>query len=117
VAACFSAEPDGTPVLPFNPRTGAILPEVWQRWMDWDPVRMADKYADALRSLHWIWIDGGTRDEYFLELGGGAVRPELLRLGVDEAKIHFELIEGAGHGGIDYRYPLSLAWLAQRLAR
>jgi hypothetical protein len=28
----------------------------------------------------------------------------------------FELFE-AGHGGIDYRYPLALAWLAERLAR
>ena len=29
--------------------------------------------------------------------------------------IHFELFE-AGHMGIDYRYPLSLAWLCQRIA-
>ena len=50
-AACFSARPDGTPELPFDPRTGALRPEVWQRWLDWDPVRMVDRYADALRSL------------------------------------------------------------------
>ena len=29
--------------------------------------------------------------------------------------IHFELFEGT-HMGIDYRYPLSLAWLATRIA-
>jgi hypothetical protein len=29
--------------------------------------------------------------------------------------IHFELFE-ATHMGIDYRYPLSLAWLADRIA-
>ena len=29
--------------------------------------------------------------------------------------IHFELFE-ATHMGIDYRYPLSLAWLCQRIA-
>jgi hypothetical protein len=28
--------------------------------------------------------------------------------------VHFELFE-AGHGGIDYRYPVSLAWLCHRL--
>jgi len=29
--------------------------------------------------------------------------------------IRFELIK-AGHMGIDYRYPLSLAWLCQRIS-
>jgi hypothetical protein len=29
--------------------------------------------------------------------------------------IHFELFD-ATHSGIDYRYPLSLAWLCQRIA-
>jgi hypothetical protein len=29
--------------------------------------------------------------------------------------IQFELFEGT-HMGIDYRYPMSLAWLAQRIA-
>ena len=115
-AACFSAGPDGTPELPFDPRTGAIRPEVWQRWLDWDPVRMVDRYADALRSLDAIWIDAGTKDEHFLDLGADAFRAELSRIGVDDAKVHFELFD-AGHGNIGYRYPLALAWLAGRLAR
>ncbi len=115
-AACFSARPDGTPELPFDPRTGAVRPDVWQRWLDWDPVRMVDRYADALRSLDAIWIDAGTKDEYFLDLGAEAFRDGLNRIGVDDAKVHFELFE-AGHGGIDYRYPLATEWLAQRLAR
>ena len=115
-AACFSARPDGTPELPFDPRTGAVRLDVWQRWLDWDPVRMVDRYADALRSLDLIWIDAGTKDEYFLDLGAEAFRAGLTRIGVDDSKVHFELFE-AGHGGIDYRYPLALEWLAQRLAR
>ena len=41
VAACFSARDDGTVDLPFDPRTGVVRPEAWQRWLDWDPVRMA----------------------------------------------------------------------------
>ncbi|MGH4000927.1 MAG: alpha/beta hydrolase, partial [Pseudonocardiaceae bacterium] len=39
VTACFSAREDGTPELPFNPHTGVLRPEIWQRWLDWDPVR------------------------------------------------------------------------------
>src|SRR5262252_10055929 len=50
VSACFSARPDGSVELPFDPRTGVLRDEVWQRWLDWDPVRMAPEHADALRS-------------------------------------------------------------------
>src|SRR6266705_3001833 len=65
VTACFSAAPDGTPELPFESRTGQLRPDVWQRWLDWDPVRMVDRYAGALRSLRAVWLDAGTRDEWF----------------------------------------------------
>jgi hypothetical protein len=115
-SACFSADPDGTPQLPFDARTGELIPERWQRWLDRDPVRMVDTYADALRSLRAVWIDAGTRDEYFLDLGAEAFRNGLERVGVPADRIAFELFD-AGHGAIDYRYPLSLAWLAHRLAR
>jgi S-formylglutathione hydrolase FrmB len=114
--ACFSAGEDGTPELPFDPRTGALRPEVWQRWLDWDPVRMVDRYADAVRSLRAIWIDAGTRDEWFLDLGAEAFRAELARIGIPDDRVNFELFD-ASHGGIDYRYPLALSWLAHRLAR
>ena len=115
VAACFSAEPDGTVTLPFDPRTGVLRPPVWQRWLDWDPVRMVPRYAAGLRSLRAIWIDAGTRDEWFLDVGAEAFRAALREAGVPDEVIHFELFE-AGHMAIDYRYPLSLAWLCQRIA-
>ena len=117
-AACFSADADGTPQLPFDTLTGRVREDVWQRWLDWDPVRMAERYADALRGLRAIWIDAGTKDEWFLDLGAEAFRAELIRLGIPDGdeRLHFELFD-AGHGAIDYRYPLALAWLAQRLAR
>ncbi len=115
VAACFSAHEDGTVDLPFDQRTGALRPEVWERWLDWDPVRMAPRYAGALRSLRAIWIDAGTRDEHYLDLGAEAFRQALREVGVTDEVVRFELFD-ATHAGIDYRYPLSLAWLCQRIA-
>jgi S-formylglutathione hydrolase FrmB len=115
-SAAFSPDPDGTPRLPFDPRTGQILQDVWQRWLAWDPVRMVDRYADELRSLRAVWIDAGTRDEWYLDLGAEAFRAGLDRIGVPADRIAFELFP-AGHGGIDYRYPQAVAWLADRLAR
>lgn len=115
VTACFSARDDGTPELPFDPVTGVLRVEVWQRWLDLDPVRMVPRYADALRSQRAIWIDAGTKDEWYLDLGAQAFRRALADVGVADDVIHFELFD-AGHGGIDYRYPLSLAWLCQRIS-
>jgi S-formylglutathione hydrolase FrmB len=116
VSACFSPGEDGKPELPFDPATGVLRPETWQRWLDWDPVRMVPDHAEAVRSLRAVWIDAGTRDEYHLDVGAQAFRDQLAKAGVPDERVHFELFE-AGHAAIDYRYPLSLAWLAERLAR
>jgi hypothetical protein len=114
VSACFSADDDGTPVLPFDARSARLLPDVWQRWLAWDPVRMVEPYREALRSVESFWIDAGTRDEYSLDLGAEAFRAELQRIGVPDDRIAFELFD-ATHGGVDYRYPLALTWLSHRL--
>ena len=115
VSACFSAREDGGVELPFVPETGVLRPEVWQRWLDWDPVRMVPRYAAALRGLRGIWLDAGTRDQWFLDLGAQAVRAALSEAGVPDDVVRFELFD-ATHMGIDYRYPLSLAWLAERIS-
>ena len=115
VAACFSAREDGSVELPFDPHTGVLRPEVWQRWLDWDPVRMVPRYASALQSLRAIWIDAGNRDDFYLDLGAAAFRAALHDIGVGSDVVRFELFDGT-HSGIDYRYPLSLAWLCQRIA-
>ncbi|GAA4710312.1 alpha/beta hydrolase [Phytohabitans rumicis] len=115
-AACFSAGDNGVPELPFDPHTGQLRPDAWGRWLAWDPVRMIDRYADALRSQRAIWIDAGTRDEWFLDLGAEAFRAGLARIGVPDERIHFEHFD-AGHGAIDYRYPVALSWLSHHLSR
>ncbi|ADD45354.1 alpha/beta hydrolase [Stackebrandtia nassauensis] len=114
VSACFSPDPDGKPLLPFDPVTGALVEDVWRRWLEWDPVRMARGYAEALRSQKGIWIDAGTRDEWFLDLGATAFRRVLGDIGVADDVVEFELFD-AGHVGIEYRHPLALSWLARRL--
>ena len=64
--------------------------------------------------LRGIWIDAGTRDDFNLDVGASAFRAALLDAGVEEDLIRFELFD-ATHSGIDYRYPLSLAWLCERI--
>ncbi|MFC4114944.1 alpha/beta hydrolase [Nonomuraea zeae] len=114
-AAAYSADDDGKVHMPFDD-TGAVVPEVWRRWLARDPVVMAGepRYAEALRSMRAIWVDAGNRDEYFLDAGAVAFRRALEAAGVPDERVYFELFD-AGHGGIEYRYPLALAWLAHRL--
>lgn len=113
MAAAYSTDEDGTVRLPFEVSSGRMIPEVWERWLAWDPVRMVAGHADALRSLRAIYIDAGTRDEYFLDLGAVAFRDALAAIGVTD--VHFETFN-AGHMGIEYRYPIALRYLAERMA-
>ncbi len=113
MAAAYSADEDGAVQLPFDPSTGRMIPEVWERWLAWDPVRMVPNHAPALRSLSGIFIDAGTSDEFFLDLGAVAFRDALSAIGVTD--VEFELFD-AGHMSIEYRYPVAMRYLAQRIA-
>jgi hypothetical protein len=112
MAACYSTDPDGTVRLPFDPSTGELIAEVWDRWLAWDPVRMVAEHAEDLRSMRAIYIDAGKRDEYYLDLGAEAFRRALEE--VDVTDVYFELFD-ATHMAIEYRYPGSVKYLAERL--
>ena len=113
MAACYSTDEDGTVQLPYDTATGELRPEIWERWLEWDPVRMVSKRADALRSLTAIYIDCGKRDQFFLDLGAEAFRRELEKIGVTD--YFFELFDGT-HLAIEYRYPLAVKYLAESLS-
>jgi S-formylglutathione hydrolase FrmB len=102
-ALAYSPDPErpGKARLPFEVETGRLVDDVWAQWLDWDPVRMAPRHADALRSMRRVYLDAGTSDEWYLDLGAQAFAAELDKLGVEHT---LELFEGK-HGGISYRYP------------
>jgi len=102
----------GDGMLPFD-SLGRVLP-VFEQWVEHDPVRLARDNDEAVQSWRGVWLDAGRRDEYFLDLGASALRDALVAAGLDSDRLHFELFEG-GHGGMSHRYPLSLAWLVDRL--
>lgn len=113
MAACYSPDEDspGKARLPFDIETGKLIDDVWAEWLSWDPVRMAPKHADALRSMKLIYLDAGKSDEYFLDLGAQAFAKELDVLGISYT---LELFEGR-HGGISYRYPGAIKALVEAL--
>ena len=102
--ACVYTPDPGRPgeaLLPFEIATGRLIDARWQRWLEWDPVRMAPLHGHALASMRRIYLDAGSSDEYYLDLGAQAFAAELEKLDVRHT---LELFDGK-HGGITYRYP------------
>ena len=112
MAACYSADEDGTVRLPYDPATGMLIPQVWERWLRWDPVRMVPQHAEALRGMKAIYIDADRRDQFYLDLGAEAFRRALAAVGITD--VFFELFE-ATHDAIEYRYPIGIKYLLERL--
>jgi hypothetical protein len=53
---------------------------------------------------------------YHLDLGAEAFRAALRDVGVADELVYFELFD-AGHGSIEYRYPMAPAWLCSRMTK
>lgn len=99
-ASCYSpidSEP-GRFDLPFDLENGNIRPEVWARWLAWDPVRMVteEPYRTAARHLAYLYVDGGSRDEHALDIAARIFAHEARRSG---AHVDFEEFDGVHRDG------------------
>ena len=98
--------------LPFDERTGELLPKVWARWREHDPVVACRRYAANLKKLKTLYFDCGTKDEFNLHLGARLLSRRLKELGVKHTHE-----EGSwGHMNRAPRLDVSLKLLASRLA-
>lgn len=113
MSAAYSPHP-GRPLgfdLPFDPSTGRLREDVWERWLQHDPLRMLEHCAVSLRSLRAIFIDVGNKDEYFLNLGA-----RLFHQALGEREIVHRYEEFSdGHRDTSYRYGVSLPYLVSAL--
>jgi enterochelin esterase family protein len=115
MAACYSPAP-GAPggfELPIDLATGALRPEVWERWLAHDPLRLVDEpgAADRLRGLRLLFLDCGSRDEYGLQWGLRQLVHSLRRLGVPCEHEEFP----DGHRSTSYRFDVSLPRVVRAL--
>jgi enterochelin esterase family protein len=113
MAACFSPNPDSPNGfdLPFDLHSGELRPEVWSRWLAFDPVRILDDHLDALRSLRLLYFDCGRFDEYNLLYGA---RVFAQRLQQHQIPFRYEEFEG-GHRNTKFRFDVSLAAISQAM--
>jgi enterochelin esterase-like enzyme len=115
MAASYDPDPDNPRQirLPFDLRTCEIDDVRWKNWLAHDPLNMVERGAEALRSLHALYIDAGSYDQFRIQFGTRALVDRLESLNVD---FHYEEFEGS-HTSIDWRLDVSLPLLANALKK
>lgn len=98
--------------LPFDLQTGELRADVWQRWLDCDPLRMCAHRVAELQSLHTLFLDAGTSDEWCLDVATRVLAARLQSLGV--AHVHEEF--DGGHMGCGWRIEASLRRISHAVA-
>lgn len=113
MAACYSPDPNA-PLgigLPMAPHTCERIPEVWARWLEWDPVELLDRYGEHLREMRLVFIDCGDHDQFNLHYGARLMAARLAARNI--AFEHEEFDDN--HSNIQYRYDVSLPKLLAAL--
>ncbi|MGH2404470.1 MAG: alpha/beta hydrolase [bacterium] len=98
--------------LPIDLDTGEIDEAVWKRWQAWDPVRMLEPCADALRAMRLIYFECGSRDQFNGQFGARMLHHRMEQLRVPHEYQEFD----DDHTSVNYRYVESLRRLCTALA-
>ncbi len=110
MSACYSPSADGAPLLPFD-TDGRLREDIWARWLEQDPARLAPTHLPALRQLRHIAIEAGLRDEFHSYMGAQQIHAELTRANIAH---RFELFDG-GHFNLTHRSVAMAVELARSL--
>ncbi len=115
-ASAYSPNDDGSVELPFRLDTGELVPEVWERWL---ALGSRPSRREARRRAPAGARDLDRRRAQTTSTASTSPRSRSTRrsvaAGVADDIVHFELHDGT-HRGTNWRLPLSLAFLAERLA-
>ncbi len=92
--------------LPVDPHTAELDPERWKRWLAHDPLVMVEgaEAQENLRRLKVLYIDCGSKDQYFIHFGSRSFVRRLSQLDIDHRYEEFN----DDHSGVDYRMDVSL---------
>ncbi len=116
MAASYDPDPEG-PMgvrLPVDPETCERIEARWAAWLAHDPLTLVERPAcqEALGSLRGLFVDCGSRDQYFLHYGARRLHRRLEVIGVAH---RYEEFDGT-HSGIDHRMDVSLPYLYASVA-
>ena len=117
MSSCYSPNPSSLRSkgyafdLPFSLETGELDQKVFDKWLQFDPVRMIDRYKDNLRKLSLIFLDAGIYDEFNLHAGARIFSSRLKTLKIK----HYHEEFPDTHMNIQYRYDRTFEILSSRI--
>lgn len=72
-----------------NPLTGRFDEHVWQRWLAYDPVRIAAQRRDRSRALRYVHLEAGDQDPFHADIGMQAMSAALAPTGASTTSLRF----------------------------
>ncbi|MBL4787197.1 MAG: enterochelin esterase [Cohaesibacteraceae bacterium] len=97
--------------LPVDPWTCELIPELWENWLQWDPLVQFTQSKDNLKTLKGLWIDCGNLDQFDLVYAARRMHRNLEH--ADIPHIYEEFPDD--HFSVDYRMDKSLPYLVNAL--
>ncbi len=115
LASCYSPNPAKPPYyadLPVEYPSGEIIPEIWNKWLEYDPIVSYAHRLANLRKLRGILLDVGTHDEYDLHYGHRILSQRLTAAGI----VHQTNEHGGTHDSHLYeRIQVTMEWFSRLL--
>ena len=105
LASAAAYSPDAAAPLgfrvPIDWQNGTLDEELFARWLRFDPVELCaeEPYRSALAGQRLIFLDAGTRDEYYLDLAARQLAARLSAIGAPVVHEEFD----DGHMNTAYR--------------
>ncbi len=113
MSVCYSPNPDSELGfdLPFDLKTGELRADIWAKWLAHDPVRLVESAVENLKSLKLLFIDAGTSDEYYLDLGARVLCERLKKHDIPYLTEEFD----GGHFNTSHRQNRSLELISEKI--
>ncbi len=86
-------------------------PQVWQQWLDLDPLLIVRKKSDAFAPDQRIYLDGASHDEWGFNVSARKIHDVLRARG---AKVTFDEPPGGHSDGLVERLARGVAWVFEK---
>lgn len=109
MGTCYSPHPTKKHEVlwPIDKKTGELNQKIWKTWKSHDPVEFLKKRKAKLAKVKGIYLDVGTRDQYYLQYGARQIHKVLK---AQKAKVTYSEFNG-NHFDISDRRPQAYQWL------
>ena len=115
LGSCYTPNPAKPPYyvdLPIEFPSGKVIPELWERWLSYDPVVSWRERVENLRRLRGILLDAGYNDQYDLHIGHRLLSRDLTAAGIAHDVVEHD---GTHTSRLNERIQKALGWFSSVL--